>query len=84
VDAAAVAPYLGAYTRGWSVDLADPTTLRVTNDVRATRLMGLPDGSYVGIDGLLRGQRVRFSRDAGGEPEMEIVGGPRLVWLTGA
>jgi CubicO group peptidase (beta-lactamase class C family) len=84
VDAAAVAPYLGAYSRGWSLELVDPTTLRVTHDVRPTRLKALPDGSYVGIDGMLLGQRIRLLQEAGSAPEMEIVGGPRLVWLTGS
>jgi CubicO group peptidase (beta-lactamase class C family) len=84
VDMAAVAPYLGWYTHNWSLDMADPTTMLVSHDVRSSRLKALPDGDYVGIDGLLVGQRVQFSRDENGWPEMQIVNGPRLVWLSGS
>jgi len=52
--------------------------------VRSTWLEALPDGSHVGVDGLVLAKRVRFAPGEDEGPALETDGLPRVVWLTGA
>jgi CubicO group peptidase (beta-lactamase class C family) len=82
VDAGMVAPFLGLYERGYRLALEEGGVLRLRVSTRATRVLALPDGSYVGGSGVLAGTPLRFVRDRSGTPMMELVGFETVRWLS--
>jgi CubicO group peptidase (beta-lactamase class C family) len=83
VDAGAIAPFLGFYERGYRLWLDAAGMLRLQPDARTTRLLAMPDGSYVRSGGLLAGRQVRFHRDQMDVPMMELEGLETVRWLSG-
>lgn len=83
VDTGAIAPFLGFYERGYHVWLDAAGVLRLQPDARTTRLLAMPDGSYVRASGLLAGRPVRFLRNPTGVPVMELEGLETVRWLSG-
>jgi CubicO group peptidase (beta-lactamase class C family) len=83
VDAAAVAPYLGFYEKGWRLAVDADGELRLRQSSRAIRLLSMPDGTYVMAGGVLPGNGVRFSRDEGGMPWLEIEDIETVRWSSG-
>jgi CubicO group peptidase (beta-lactamase class C family) len=83
VDAGMVAPFLGLYERGYHLALEEGGVLRLHLSTRATRVLALPDGSYVGASGVLAGTPLRLVRDQSGTPVMELVGFETVRWLSG-
>jgi CubicO group peptidase (beta-lactamase class C family) len=73
VDLKPVAPYLGYYERGYSLQREGrEVQLRLAS--RVWPLVQMPDGSYLVSHGILRGNPVRLARAADGTPHIEIVG----------
>ena len=69
----AVAPYLGYYERGYSLQREGrEVQLRLASRVWPS--VQMPDGSYLVSHGILRGNAVRLTRGADGTPHIEIVG----------
>jgi hypothetical protein len=88
VDAGAIAPFLGYYERGYRLAYDAAGALRLYVSSRATRLLAMPDGSYVAASDRLAGTAVRFARDRMGAPVMELEGAEmecveRVRWLSG-
>jgi len=85
VDPTAIAPYLGRYSRGFTLRLAGAHDVRLEHDIRSMPLLALPDGGYIVTDGpeVMLGQVVTFARDGSGVPLMTITGFDPLRWLTG-
>jgi CubicO group peptidase (beta-lactamase class C family) len=83
VDAGAIAPFLGAYEKGWRVAFDADGELRLRQSSRAIRLLAMPDGGYVMAGGLGVGTIVRFTRDGSGMPWMEIQGFETVRWTAG-
>jgi CubicO group peptidase (beta-lactamase class C family) len=83
VDPAAIAPYLGYYEHGYQLAFDAAGVLRVRQGARATRLLALPDGSYVLASGVLAGAVVHFVRDSLGLPQMVIDGLETVRWSSG-
>src|SRR3954469_4692234 len=73
VDLKQVAPYLGYYERGYSLQ-RDGREVQLRLASRAWPLRQMPDGSYLISYGILRGNPVRLAREADGTPHIEIVG----------
>jgi CubicO group peptidase (beta-lactamase class C family) len=84
VDPAAIGPYLGLYSSGFTVRLDDAGVLRLEHDIRSMPLLALPDGTYVVGDGpaAVLGKTVTFAPDASGVPTMTIDGFDPVRWLT--
>ncbi len=83
VDAEVIAPYLGYYEKGWRLAFDADGALRLRQSSRAIRLLAMPDGSYVMAGGVVPGTAVRFSRDEGGTPWLEIQDYETVRWTTG-
>jgi CubicO group peptidase (beta-lactamase class C family) len=83
VDGDAIAPFLGYYERGYRLAFDAAGALRLHEGSRATRLLALPDGSYVVASGSLAGIPVRFGRDQTGMPVLELEGMETVRWLSG-
>jgi CubicO group peptidase (beta-lactamase class C family) len=83
VDPTAVAPYLGYYEEGVRLAFDGAGSLRLHLQNRAWRVLGQPDGSYVGGSGLLAGAPINFRRDAVGVPQLELQGTATLRWQSG-
>jgi hypothetical protein len=83
VDAAAVAPYLGFYEKGWRLAFDADGELRLRQSSRAIRLLAMPDGGYAMAGGLIPGTAVRFFRDLEGMPWMEIQDFETVRWSAG-
>lgn len=85
VDPVAIAPYLGRYSRGFTLRLDEVQELRLDHDIRSLPLRAMPDGSYIVTDGpgIMLGQTVTFARDVRDVPTMTITGFEPMRWLTG-
>jgi CubicO group peptidase (beta-lactamase class C family) len=83
VDPAAIAPYLGYYEHGYRLAFDAASVLRIRQSARATRLLAMPDGSYIAGSGILAGSAVHFSRDSSGNPQMAITGAETVRWQSG-
>jgi CubicO group peptidase (beta-lactamase class C family) len=83
VEPAAIAPYLGSYEHGYRLAFDQAGVLRILQSTRATRVLAMPDGSYVAGSGILAGSAVRFSRDSTGTRQMAIEGVETVLWQAG-
>jgi CubicO group peptidase (beta-lactamase class C family) len=83
VDAGAIAPYLGYYERGFRLAFDAAGALRLHEGSRATRVLAMPDGSYVAASGIFAGLPIRFGRDQTGVPVMELEGMETVSWSSG-
>ena len=83
VDEAAIAPYLGYYEKGWRLAFDADGTLLLRQSSRAIPLLVMPNGDYVMASGVLPGTAVRFSRDEGGMPWLEIKDIETVRWSSG-
>jgi CubicO group peptidase (beta-lactamase class C family) len=83
VDKAAIAPYLGYYEHGYQLAFDPAGVLRIRQSARATRVLAIPDGSYVAASGILAGSAVQFSFDGTGNPQMAIEGAETVRWQSG-
>jgi hypothetical protein len=83
VDPAAITPFLGYYEESFRLAFDAGGTLRLQQQPRAWRVLGLPDGSYVIGSGLLVGTALSFSRDAVGVPRMDLQEFGTVRWQSG-
>ena len=83
VDPAVIAPYLGYYEEGFRLAFDAAGSLRLHLQNRAWRVLGQPDGSYVGGSGLLAGAAINLGRDAVGVPQLELQDLATVRWQSG-
>jgi CubicO group peptidase (beta-lactamase class C family) len=83
VDPDAIAPFLGYYERGYRLAYEATGVLRLHLSTRATRVLAMPDGSYVGASGALARTPIRLNRDSAGVPAIEMEGFETVRWLIG-
>ena len=91
VDSAAVAPYLGLYSGGFSLEL-DDADLALHHDIRTMRVSAVDAGGYVIVNGpsVVRSKTLTLATDDKGTRTVTITAGPEqppvfdpVVWLTG-
>ena len=91
VDPAAVAPYLGLYSGGFSLEL-DDADLELHHDIRTMRVRAVDSGDYVIVNGpsVVRSKTLTLATDDRGTRTMTITADPQqppifgpVVWLTG-
>jgi CubicO group peptidase (beta-lactamase class C family) len=83
VDAAVIAPYLGYYEEGFRLAFDAAGGLRLHLQNRAWRVLGRPDGSYVGGSGQIAGMTINLGRDAVGVPQLELQDIATVRWQSG-
>ncbi len=83
VDPVTIAPYLGYYEHGYRLAFDAAGALRLHQGARATRVLAMPDGSYIAASGILAAFPERFSPDGSGTPVMAIEGAETVRWQSG-
>lgn len=83
VDATAIAPFLGSYEKGYGLSLDAAGGLRLLLGARATRVLAMPDGSYIAASGLFAGTPIQLVRTSSGTPLMTLQDFESVSWLSG-